>query len=343
MPGLGDWFYEWQEEQDAKTRKPMHPTWFKLCNFARLLIGLPQMATNPKKQNPELEEVIPETGDEDMIDQACQEKADSYEGENAAEDDQQPDDVKQDAVSQEKSEAHKHAVAQQKPGAGKHAKKKQPTIDDMIANIQSHETPKAKIELPDHLVPKKKVWTPDQGVTKKEAQIVGGVTPGMKPQSEQDWKGPLEIPAKTKVPPGFISGPAQHATVTDPQPYLFKLDPKLMDSDVLCPGATHFELLKVYATPIQKAQALVGVEALHSKWLYLWFDCFSGHAENTTTKRIRVYMIKHYNEFASKEIKPNKMIDLPGDIQHVILTCADTPQIEDFEFLEPYMPIKEKK
>lgn len=298
-----------------------------------------------KKENPELEEVIPETGDEDLIDQACQEKADSYEEEkeeaisgqkpNIAEQQDANEIQKPEMPEQKKSVANhyskpltaKHAAEVKKP-----AKLKQPTIDDLIANI--HQEPaKAKVELPEHLKPKKKVWTPDQGVTKKEVEIIG----------EKFDEKPIMVAVKTKVPPGFISGPEQHKVNVDPQPYIFKLDPDLLDNDTLCLGATHFELLKVYATPIQKAQALVGVEALHPKWLYLWFDCFSGHAGNTTTKRIRVYMIKGYNEFASKEIKPNKMIDLPDDIQHVILTCADSPQIEDFEFLEPYMPIKGAK
>jgi hypothetical protein len=286
-----------------------------------------------KKDDPELEEVIPETGDEDLIDQACQEKADSYEDEKEEAGNGQKPISKQHADDRQKPVEKEHAAEVKKP-----ATTKQPTIDDLIANIHQ-EAPKAKVELPEHLKPKKKVWTPDQGVTKKEAAALQTNFDNLaKPQNGEVFK-----PEKTKVPPGFVSGPAQHAAGTDPQPFIFKLDPDLLDNDNLCLGATHFELLKVYASPVQKAQALVGVEALHPKWLYLWFDCFSGHAGNTTTKRIRVYLIKGYNEFASYTIKPNKMIDLPGDIQHVILTCADAPQIEDFEFLEPYMPIKGDK
>jgi hypothetical protein len=372
MPGLGNWFYEWQEKQDAMTRKPMHPVWFKIRNFFRLAIGLPRMTANgpvklvqeplydtvilkanemaKKKDDPELEEVIPETGDEDLIDQACQEKLNSYKEEKEEAGDhqkttkeelavknEQPDD-QQLAMTTEKPDAHKPASVTEKPVTAK-----QLTIDDVISDIHQ-EAPKPKINIPAELMPKKKVWTPNQPVSKEEAaavsHVVGGITPGMTQQKDFDLEA-APVAVKKKTPPGLVSGPKPHEMAHDPQPFIFKLPAPAPPGDFEYDKFYVFQLLKVYATALQKSHALIGVEKLLPNCLYLWFDCFDGHAGNTTTKTIRVYMIKDYDEFACKEIKPHKMIDLPKDIQHVILTCASAPQLDDLFFLEDWMPIKE--
>lgn len=281
-----------------------------------------------KKDDPQLEEVIPETGDEDLIDQACTQNQEIIEeaSEEAAESAKKTSGSKQHADDAEKTKVPEPAKVSKQPTIS--------TIDDLIGDI--HQAPaKPKIHIPAELVPakKKKVWTPSEPATKAEAdavaKVVGGVTPGMTKQEE--WKG-LPVSA-VKAPKGLISGPAQGAMATDPQPFIFSLDTEFSAS---------FELLKVYASPIQRSHALIGVEKLLPTCLYLWFDCFDGHAGNPTTKSIRVYMIKDYDEFACKDVKPHKMIDLPKNIQHVIFTCATAPQLDDLFFLEDWMPIKEQ-
>lgn len=268
-----------------------------------------------------------------------------------------PEDISQCPTTPEEEQLLESALADdvEKPNPSQRAKDEQQTtrkkrasqvqkpsldernpIDDMIGAIH-RPVQEPVLDIPAELRAPKKIWTPEQKQKTTQTPLYD-VSPAT---GETTTPGTLPSPAGQQYadPPGTVQKPFNQY---DKKPYIF--DSTAWKHDLVDGKAAehcYYNRLFVFASAVQKSHALVGIEKIDPQTLYLWFDCFNGHSVNSTKHSVRMYLIKDYYEFSSKIIKPHNLLIIPENNAHLLWTDADAPQIEDFEFLNLHMPIKD--
>jgi hypothetical protein len=252
-----------------------------------------------------------------------------------------PEDIGQCPTTPEEEQLLDSALNHEQSGSSKRQKKKAENkkepettklspIDDLIGAVHQP-LHRPMVDIPAELRAPKKIWTPEE----KKPHIA-------LPQPETTAVGLNNVPLSMQVPadlPGLLHKPFNQY---DKQPFIFDNTAWKHDlEDGKMAKHCWYEKLYVFASAVQKSQALIGVKELEEDSLYLWFDCFDGHAVNSTKKPVRMYLIKDYFEFISRVVTPHSVLVIPQKNTHLLMTAEDAPQIEDFEFLNQHMPIKD--
>jgi hypothetical protein len=196
-------------------------------------------------------------------------------------------------------------------------------IDDLIGAVHQP-LHRPMVDIPAELRAPKKIWTPEEEKPKNLYAHVP-LTPE-KVAALQAGQTPADLP-------GLMQKPFSDA---DPKPFIFS-NTGWQDDDEY----NYFGKLVVYASPAQKGRALVGITELDEQTLYLWFDVHSGHAVNSTQKPVKMYLIKDYDDFNVFVVTPGSVLALPSDNLHLLMTSHKNKKIQDFEFLNQHMPIKD--